>query len=424
MPKPLHVLKFGGTSVGDASAIARVIEIIRAARCEGEIVVVVSAMSGVTNKLIEAASTAATAKKNLATIIVADIFEDLRQQHHAAINSLIRSTARRSRVTGEVDKSLREGEALCQSTMQRGELTTAQRDAISSLGERLSAPLLAAVLVDHGLASQSVTATELIQTDCCHGAAEPDVEATRKKCESALRPLLLRGVIPVVTGYIGATAAGALTTLGRGGSDFSATILAAAIAADEVTIWTDVDGMMTADPRLVPEAATISEISYREAAEMAHFGAKVLHPKTLEPVTGCGIPLWIRNTFAPQRNGTCITPRGNPRAAGAKGLTAIHRDAETSVLSLIGMQVGMTETMAALLAVLEQEKVEILATEQASAERISFVILQSDLGRALAALHRELGLGEPEARAFPAQSVGIEGALWKQDSEPGTANAD
>ena len=411
--------------MGNAPAIARVVEIIRLARCESETVVVVSAMSGVTNQLIEAASQAATAKQDRAAAAsIADIFENLRQQHHGAIESLIRSRARRSRVAGEIDRLLSEGEALCRSTMQRGEVTPAQRDAISSLGERLSAPLLATALVDSGVASESLSATELIQTDGCHGAAEPETEATRRKCEAVLRPLLQRGVIPVVTGFIGTTAEGALTTLGRGGSDYSATILAAAVAADEVTIWTDVDGMMTADPRLVPEAATISEISYQEAAEMAHFGANVLHPKTLEPVTECGIPLWIRNTFAPEREGTRITPTGAASPAGVKGITALYLDADVSILSLVGSQLGTTDIVAALLDVLEAERVRVIGVQQASEERISFVITQSDLGRALASLHRELRLGEAEARAFPAESVGSDGGFWEQDSEPRSANAD
>ena len=144
-----------------------------------------------------------------------------------------------------------------------------------------------------------IEASELVVTDSSHGAADPLMDTTRQRCEARLRPLLQQGIVPVVTGFIGATADGVLTTLGRGGSDYSATILGAALDADEVIIWTDVDGLMTADPRLVPDAVTIPEISYREAAELAHFGAKVLHPKTISAVTACGIPLWIRNTFSP-----------------------------------------------------------------------------------------------------------------------------
>ena len=143
------------------------------------------------------------------------------------------------------------------------------------------------------------------------------MDVTRERCQSRLRPLLERGIVPVVTGFIGATPEGVLTTLGRGGSDYSATILAAALDAEEVVIWTDVDGLQTVDPRLVPGGRTIAEISYREAAELAYFGAKVLHPKTLRAVVQCGIPLWIRNTFAPELPGTKITPDGLPGDARA-----------------------------------------------------------------------------------------------------------
>jgi aspartate kinase len=422
--KPLRVLKFGGTSVGNSAAIARVAEIIGGARRESEIVVVVSAMSGVTNQLIEAGSQAALAEQDASVAIrVADIFEDLRERHHSTIHSLIRSTARQSRLAAEIDRLLSEGAALCPAATQRGELTPALRDAISSLGERLSAPLLAAVLVEAGLASEAIAATELIQTDSCHGAAEPVMEATRKNCAAGLRPLLRCGVVPVVTGFIAATAYGTLTTLGRGGSDYSATILAAAIAADEVTIWTDVDGMMTADPRLVPEAVTIAEISYREAAEMAHFGAKVLHPKTLAPVTECGIPLWIRNTFAPERAGTRITLQASAGAAGAKGITALRLDAEVALVSVVGSRLDSSEISAAILAALERQKVKV-HLRPGSAERVSFAIATSELSRTLETLHRELGLGAPEARAFPPQSAGLDAALWKPEAEPRTANAD
>src|SRR5439155_4013598 len=156
-------------------------------------------------------------------------------------------------------------------------------------------PLVAAAVRALGLPSEAIEATELIVTDAFHGGAEPHMELTRKKSQARLRPLLEKGIAPVVTGFIGATREGQLTTLGRGGSDYSATILGAAMDADEVIIWTDVDGVLTADPRLVTEARTIPVISYREAAELAYFGAKVLHPKTLNPVVQAAIPLWIRS---------------------------------------------------------------------------------------------------------------------------------
>jgi aspartokinase/homoserine dehydrogenase 1 len=303
-------MKFGGTSVGDASSIKKVADIIRGASRDGDLVVVVSAMGGVTNQLIEAATQSALGDR----ISVATIFRELRRRHAVVVTALIHSAPEQSRIGHGMERLFQEGEQLCESTMRMSELTPSTRDSISSLGERLSAPIVAAVLEEHGVASEAIEATVLIQTDSCHGAADPNMDATRKLCQMHLRPLVQNGVVPVVTGFIGATAEGVLTTLGRGGSDCSATIVGAALDADEVIIWTDVDGLMTADPRLVADASTIPEISYREAEEMAHLGAKVLHPKTLRPVRQSGIPLWIRNTFAPQLAGTKITPAGPPKA--------------------------------------------------------------------------------------------------------------
>jgi bifunctional aspartokinase / homoserine dehydrogenase 1 len=308
--KPLRIMKFGGTSVGDAASIQKVVDIIRDASRDGDLVVVVSAMSGVTNQLIDVAVQSALGDRPS----VATIFHELRKRHGTVVNTLIHSAAERSRIGREMDRLLQEGEQLCQGTMRVRELTPPTRDSISSLGERLSAPIVAAVLGEHGVASEAIEATALIQTDSCHGAADPHMDVTRKLCQARLCPLVQKGVVPVVTGFIGATVEGVLTTLGRGGSDCSATILGAALDADEVIIWTDVDGLMTADPRLVPGASTITEISYREAEEMARLGAKVLHPKTLRAVTQSGIPLWIRNTFAPELAGTKITPAGPPKA--------------------------------------------------------------------------------------------------------------
>ncbi len=318
--RPLRVMKFGGTSVGDAACIGRVVEIIRAASHESDVVVVVSAMGGVTNKLVAAASQSEAGNYQA----VAAIFEDLRQQHHAAASALIHSTAEQNRIGRKVTELLALGDRLCQGTILLRELTPRTRDAISSLGERLSVSLVAAALAEHGVASEALEATELVVTDECHGSADPCMDKTGERCAARLHPLLQKGVVPVVTGFIGATADGVLTTLGRGGSDYSATILGAVLDADEVVIWTDVDGLQTADPRLVPGAVTIPEVSYREAAELAYFGAKVLHPKTLRAVQECGIPLWIRNTFTPERMGTKITPAGPPSAGGVKALTAIN----------------------------------------------------------------------------------------------------
>src|SRR5712692_3957910 len=265
MKRRLQVMKFGGTSVGDAACIARTAQIIAQAAHENRCVAVVSAMSGVTNRLVEAARNAQAGNAAEAAAIV----DTLRQQHEAAVSTLINSKEERRRIRQRVEEVLAEGRRLCEGTALLRELTPRTLDAISSLGERLSAPLVAAAVRELERPSEAIEATELIVTDAFHGGAEPQMELTRTKSQARLRPLLEKGIAPVVTGFIGATTEGQLTTLGRGGSDYSATILGAAMDADEVIIWTDVDGVLTADPRLVPEARTIPVISYREAAELA-----------------------------------------------------------------------------------------------------------------------------------------------------------
>src|SRR5713101_1861319 len=257
MKPRLQVMKFGGTSVGDTSCIVRTAQIIAKAAKESGCVAVVSAMSGVTNRLIEAAKKAQAGNAGGAAAIV----DALREQHEAALASLIPREEERAPIRQRIEEVLAEGRRLCEGTALLRELTPRTLDAISSLGERLSAPLVAAAVRELGLPSEAIEATELIVTDSFHGGAEPQMELTRAKSQARLRPLLEKGIAPVVTGFIGATTEGQLTTLGRGGSDYSATILGAAMDADEVIIWTDVDGVLTADPRLVREARTIKVIS-------------------------------------------------------------------------------------------------------------------------------------------------------------------
>ncbi len=382
--KPLRVMKFGGTSVGDATRIRKVVEIIRDAARESDVVVVVSAMSGVTNRLIEAATQSEAGNRDAAEAI----FEELRDRHNAVVSTLIRSIPGQSRIHRELREIREEGERLCQGTAFLRELTPRAHDSISSLGERLSARLVAAALAECGEKSEAIDATEVVVTDNCHGSADPLMDKTRERCESRLRPLLQRQVIPVITGFIGATADGILTTLGRGGSDYSATILAAALDADEVIIWTDVDGLMTADPRFVPGVTTITEISYREAAELAHFGAKVLHPKTLRPVTEGGIPLLIRNTFAPERPGTRVTPIGPSTSGGVKGLTAISDVALITIggPGILGVPDVLGRTFAATTAV--QANVLLIA-QSASQNDICLVVNPAVAQHTVEALRRE-----------------------------------
>lgn len=384
MKARLQVMKFGGTSVGDAECIARTAKIIAQAAKENPCVAVVSAMSGVTNRLIEAAKTAETGNAGDALAIL----NELRKQHQAAIASLIPDDKKGARLRERVEEVLAEGCRLCGGTALLRELTPRTLDAISSLGERLSAPLVAAAIEELGVASEAIEATEVIVTDAFHGGAEPRMELTREKSQARLKPLLEKGTVPVVTGFIGATVDGQLTTLGRGGSDYSATILGAALDADEVIIWTDVDGVLTADPRLVPEARTIPVISYREAAELAYFGAKVLHPKTLNPVVQAKIPVWIRNSFAPEKAGTKITPEGRSIGGGVKALTAIR---DVTLISVGGPGiVGLPDVVGRTFSTTAEVRANVLLISQSSSQNdICFIVATADAQKTVEGLRKE-----------------------------------
>jgi bifunctional aspartokinase / homoserine dehydrogenase 1 len=384
MKRKLVVMKFGGTSVGDASCIARAAQIAASAARETDVVVVVSAMSGVTNRLIEAATLSESGDSQKP----AELLEAIRKQHEVAVGALISDPSICHGLTSRVNAILNEAKRLCEGTALLRELTPRTLDMISSFGERLSAPMVAAAISALGTESEAVEATELIVTDGFHGGAEPLMDPTRQRCEARIRPMLQKGAVPVVTGFIGASQEGALTTLGRGGSDYSATILSAALSANEAIIWTDVDGVLSADPRLVPEARTIPEISYREAAELAYFGAKVLHPKTLRAVVPQEIPVWIRNSFAPERPGTKISPKGNSSAGGVKALTAIG---DVSLIALGGPGiVGLPDVVGRTFSTTARVRANVLLISQSSSQNdICFIVAAADAKRTVDALREQ-----------------------------------
>ncbi|MGB7603122.1 MAG: aspartate kinase [Candidatus Sulfotelmatobacter sp.] len=436
--RPLQILKFGGTSVGDASSIRRVAEVVRNAADESDLVVVVSAMAGVTNSLLEAAARAEAGDLSAAQAI----FTTLRAQHDRVLSSLVHCAEQRTAIHNKMQDCYEQGEQLCKRAESLRELSLRDRDLISSLGERLCAPLVAAALMAYGVRSEAIEATEIVITDSCHGAANPCMDATRERCAGRVDELLEQGIVPVITGFIGATPDGVLTTLGRGGSDYSATIMGAALDANEVIIWTDVNGLMTADPRVVAEACTIPEISYHEAGELARFGAKVLHPKTLRALTQCGIPLWIRNTFAPHLPGTRITPAGPAIQRGVKGLTAMvhceaagepaHRnvddithDQSAAIVTAVGMDIRSTEAAARMLGALALAQVNVVAMfEGASGCSVSVVVGGKDKTAALVTLHREFQLGELSWPALSAASPAVATAAPYYQSEPAPAEGD
>jgi aspartate kinase len=378
-------MKFGGTSVNDASCIAKVADIINAAASDSDVVVVVSAMRGVTDLLIEAATQSEAGNQHRVTAI----FQEVRQRHESAANALIQSTDKRQTISRKIHERIQQANSLCQEILLQRKLTLCARDSISGFGERLSAPLVAAALEERGLRSHALDATELIVTDSCYGSAEPYMDLTRDRCEARLRPLLMQGIIPVVTGFIAATAEGVPTTLGRNSSDYSGSILGAALNANEVTLWTDVDGILTTDPQLVPSASSILEMSYREASDLANLGAKVLHPKTLQALMQSGIPLSIRNTFAPDRPGTKITPDGSSNTAGVKAATVICDSALITVRasSVLETPDTLCRTLTTVAAVPVQ--VRLVPQSSSSKNAVCIVVSSDHAESAFQALRRE-----------------------------------
>jgi bifunctional aspartokinase / homoserine dehydrogenase 1 len=381
MPLALQVMKFGGTSVGDADCIRRAAAIIKSSASQRPVVVVVSAMGGVTNRLVQSAHRAEQGEQDFITQLTAD----LHTQHIKTLESLVQANESQAKVAAAVKEVLNELDRLLRGTAMLRELTPRALDVISGIGERLSAPLVAAAVNALGISAVPISATEVIVTDPHHGRAEPLMGPTRTRAEARLRPLLDKKIVPIVTGFIAATPEGVQTTLGRGGSDYSATILGAALDAQETVIWTDVDGVKTADPRLVPEAQTIPEISYNEAAELAYFGAKVLHPNTLRPVTAAGVPVWIRNSFKPENPGTKITAKGMPTGGGVKALTAI-KDVTLVTVGGPGI-VGLPDVLARSFAATSETRTNVFLVSQSSSQNdICFVISTADEKRLLKAL--------------------------------------
>jgi aspartate kinase len=306
--KQTLVMKFGGTSVGSVNALIKATQIIKDTQMEyPRVVVVTSAMSGVTDLLLKSASLAAQGT----TDSLAEAESMLREKHFSAVEALVRDEKRCQEAKGEINTLILSLVDLCKAIAVLGEASPRAMDAVASLGERMNIRLLAAVVQEAGVKAKSIETTEFIVTNAHYQNAHPDFEVTAEKTRASLNPLLDVGIVPIITGFIGATPEGVITTLGRGGSDYTAAIIGSVLPANDVWIWTDVDGVMTTDPRIVPEAQTLPEISYGEIAELAYYGAKVLHPKTIRPVVEAGIGLRICNTFNPSHPGTRLIANGN-----------------------------------------------------------------------------------------------------------------
>ncbi|HZR55563.1 MAG TPA: lysine-sensitive aspartokinase 3 [Terriglobales bacterium] len=296
-------MKFGGTSVGDTRAIERVASIVKD-RLEQKPVVVVSAMAKVTDQLLIMAKAAGAGDRKTAL----KLSRELRERHYNTAGELL-GTALFTEFHSELGDDLESLDELLRGISAVGELTSRTTDYVAAYGEMLSSKLVAAALSAHGITSTMVDSRSCIVTDSNHTRAMPLFEETNERLRERVLPLVLSGRIPVMGGFIGASKAGVTTTIGRGGSDFSAAIIGAGLGAERIEIWTDVDGMMTTDPNICPDARRIKVISFDEAAELAYFGAKVLHPATVLPAIQKNIPVYILNSRNPSCEGTRISAR-------------------------------------------------------------------------------------------------------------------
>ena len=384
--KDLVVMKLGGTSVGSAERMRASARLAADEQKKRPVVVVVSAMSKITDLLLDTMRRAEAGDRAGMDVNLAA----LRSRHDDACRELL-PEARRAPVTAQLHSILGEFERIVNGMAMLGERPPRSVDEAVAVGERLSALLVAEYLNSEGVGAVAVNALDVVVTDAAFGNASPLMEPTRLKALALLAPSLEAGVMPIVTGFNGATADGRPTTLGRGGSDFSASILAAALDAAELWIWTDVDGIMSADPRLVPDAVVLDEVTYAEAAELAYNGAKVLHPRTLAPLVEKKIPVWSKNSFAPEKPGTKIVP-AIAVANGARAVTSMSKVALVS-LEPGSPEVNGVQLMARALDATARANVEILVVSSSSyRQNFCFLVRTEELERTIQALESALAL--------------------------------
>jgi len=382
-------MKFGGTSVADGKKLRHVAELVKSYHENGnQIVVVTSALGGVTDAILEEAHEASKEGK---VSRVKEFIADLTKQHHAATHESVGDNASTEDIIAELDARIEEIEKALTGICYLGELTLRSIDYLSSYGERMAAPILSGLIRSLGIESSHFTGGEIgIITDNNFGSAHP-LESSYEKIKKHLSPLL-PGTIPVVAGFIGEDGNGIITTLGRGGSDFTASIIGAALNADEIWLWKEVPGIMTTDPKLVPEARPLKVISYIEAMEMSFFGAKVLHPKAIEPAIRHDIPVRVKNSFEPEYPGTLVVKEQKTVQNVVKAVTVIDKVALVNI-SGAGM-VGTIGVAARVFSALADADVNIIMISQGSSEaNLSVVVDDDHLKQAVRALKQEFKNG-------------------------------
>jgi aspartokinase/homoserine dehydrogenase 1 len=354
----MQVLKFGGTSVANAENINKVVAIVKEAIKKDRTIVVVSALGGITDLLLSAASLAANGSEHYK-----EKLSVIEQRHLDAVKQLI-PVAQQSQLLSLVKKACNEIEDICNGIILLGELTAKTKDRIGSYGELLSSQIISAKFNAENINAVWKDSRELILTNSAFTAAQVDFEKTNKKIDDYFQKQ--SSSLFILPGFIAVDNEGHTTTLGRGGSDYTAAIVAAALHADVLEIWTDVSGMMTADPRLTNNARIIPHISYQEAMELSHFGAKVIYPPTIQPVMSLGIPVWIKNTFAPQDEGTVIESIVTKNGSIVRGISSINN---ITLISLEGSgMIGIPGFSKRLFEALSNEKINVILITQSSSE--------------------------------------------------------
>jgi aspartate kinase len=379
-------MKFGGTSMGSAERIKVAAQLTVEQHARRPVAIVVSAMSKVTDLLLDTLRKAETGNE----AAIETNLRTLTDRHMQTCRDLL-PEARWQAVQAELYELIAQFARIARGMLLLRERPPRSVDEAVAIGERLSACLMTEFLHSQGISAEAVNAANVIATDAVFGNATPLLEPTRERATKVLRPLLDQRTLPVVTGFNASTLDGQPTTLGRGGSDFSASILASVLGAEELWIWTDVDGIMSADPRLVKNARVLPEITYAEAAELAYNGAKVLHPRTLAPLAERRIPVWSKNSFAPEKPGTRIVPEIHV-VPGPRAVTSMTDIAMVSI-EPASAAISGTKVMAEALEALDRSGVEIMViTSSSYTQSFCFLVRQSELDRALQFLQESLAL--------------------------------
>ena len=381
------VMKFGGTAVDSSDKVRHVAQLVKSHKKGNDIVCVVSAVRGMTDGLL---SIADSVKRGDKTSI--DEFVKKSAKIHTDIAAgAVSDKKLKGEAVAVVKKIVSELEDVLGGIVLLGEVTPKSLDYLLSFGERLSTPMVSFALQDIAIKSVHLTGKEAgILTDGNFGEARPLMDTTKLRVSHKLEPMLKQDIVPVVTGFIGADQHGNITTIGRGGSDYTATIIAASIGAEAVWLWSDVDGLMTADPKIVKDAQVLREVSFAEAMEMALFGAKYMHPRALEPVIETKIPIRIRNTFNIKHSGTVITQ--NPSKESQKIVKSVSAIRHTALIDVSGGgMVGAPGTAAKIFDTLAKNRVNIMMISQSPSESsISMVVRKTDLDKATTTLELSL----------------------------------